>query len=698
MKPLLAAGLTLLWLGGQVGSAIAATTYFVSPTGTDISTCGTQIAPCKTITFTLVKTSGGDTVLVNAGNYNECVTVQPGNGVGGVTLVTAAYLNNATIGAATLDGTNQCDGGNGSSLFAVASVVDGSALRGFNVKHGGDSAIWGFGAVDITGNVVTASATSTIGGGIWVQMGNNLTDPNAKATIVNNAVTGNTANLDGGGIYVEASSSGVPSVVEIDSNTITGNMAGAGGGAFGSGITVFSVTAAASDSSTVKITSNTIDGNTASNSADGTHFGYGGGIFVATGSSVGAGTESITVGLKGSGNAVRNNVAEGYGGGISANLQPAPGSNHTIVVEGNTVSANTGKKAAGGIHVYGVELDMTSGTGTIHVQDNTVTGNHATGALADINDRGGGGLFAELYTFRTPTGINDFRIQRNSITGNDSSTLGGGASLLVLASDDPNSDGTTAPTDNTLSFTNNLLATNKALDPATTSARGGGEYVLVEAYGGQAAATVDHDFLTVASNKTDTASGGLEWDAFPGPNSLFTTGATALSLSNSIVVGNDGYGVGGGVMPGPGQAVSISYVDAFANVGADWESQLGVTPGVTPGVISVDPKLDLAYVPPLCSATIDKGDPAVAADAEPKPNGGKVNLGHLGNTPAAIQTFPDLNGDKTVDGIDVLGLAVSFAASAPDPRFNPAADLDFNATVDGLDLSYLTAFFGQTCP
>ena len=92
------------------------------------------------------------------------------------------------------------------------------------------------------------------------------------------------------------------------------------------------------------------------------------------------------------------------------------------------------------------------------------------------------------------------------------------------------------------------------------------------------------------------------------------------------------------------------------------------------------------------------GDPAIAPDLEPLPNGGRVNLGHLGNTASATRTFPDVNGDGTIDGLDVVRVAIAFAAMSPDPRYLAAADRDFNLIVDGDDLAYVTAFFAQSCP
>ena len=170
-----------------------------------------------------------------------------------------------------------------------------------------------------------------------------------------------------------------------------------------------------------------------------------------------------------------------------------------------------------------------------------------------------------------------------------------------------------------------------------------------------------------------------------------------FTLSNSIVFGNEAFGVGGTVIPGPSTTVAVSYTDAFGNPSGNFEAQLGVTPG-TNGIISVDPALDALFLPQLCGPTIDAGDPAIDATVEPVPNGGRVNLGHLGGTAGAARTFPDVNADGSVDGLDVLGIAVSFGSMSPDPRYFTAADRDLNTWIDGDDLAIVSAFYGQSCP
>lgn len=114
----------------------------------------------------------------------------------------------------------------------------------------------------------------------------------------------------------------------------------------------------------------------------------------------------------------------------------------------------------------------------------------------------------------------------------------------------------------------------------------------------------------------------------------------------------------------------------------------------------MDPKLGLDFALLPCSPATDLADPEVDFSSEPLPNGLRANLGHLGGTVTATPTLPDLNGDRQIDGMDLLRIAAAFAsdrALAPE-RFYAPADLDGNGLVDGDDLAFMAAFFGFECP
>jgi hypothetical protein len=681
----------------------AATIFYVTTTGTDSATCGPSATPCKTVQVAIDNASSGDTVVVSVGTYNECVVLPAPGALGGILLVSDQFLSTGAVGSAVLDGVDVCDA-DSASPGPVVKVADLSSIRGFAIEHGGDSGVWGLGAVAIANNTIKDNTTPTTGGGIWLSTGSYLSDPAASAQLVSNTIQNNISGSHGAGIYVDASGQGIPSRVVITGNTLSTNIAGGTDVAFGGGIAVFTDTSAATDTSSVVITTNTLDGNVANGAAVGAALAYGGGIFVATGGIAGLGTETVAVGDSDSGNILRNNVSAGYGGGISVSAQPAPGAAHTIEVDGNSITANTGGHGGGGLHLFAFAVDRAAGAPQVVVEasTNTITGNHALGELSDPLAAGGGGILAELYSQRTAASDISFTIAGNKIQSNDTTTHGGGASLLASADDDPQSDGATAPTGASISFHNNLISTNAARDESAGVPSGGGVHGLAVARGDSALAELPASFLTVADNETELDTGGVEWQDLLLQNSLGTTGSAAFALTNSIVSGNEGYGVGYVLPLDPSSAVTLTYNDAFGNISGNYESQLGDQTG-TNGNISIDPELDDLFLPLICGPVVDQGDPAIPATEEPLPNGGRVNLGHLGNTPSATRTFPDVNGDGTIDGLDVMGIAVSFnsctgASCADSSRYFTAADRDLNDIIDGQDLAYVSAFYAQSCP
>jgi uncharacterized repeat protein (TIGR01451 family) len=682
---------------------LAAHLFYAATTGVDSPTCGAATNPCKTIQAAIDKTGSGDTVIVADGTYTECFVAVPGSGVGGVTVMSNQFLSTGLVSSAIVDGATVCDTASGTP-GPVAKVFDLSAVVGMLIKDGGDSCVVGLGAVRIMDNVISNCTSPTTGGGIRLTTGINLSDAQAQAQIESNTVTTNTSAGDGGGIFVDATAQGIPSRVAISFNNASTNTAGGVLAASGAGIAVHTDTAGAGDLSSVILRSNTVTGNTASGPAAGPTSSFGGGIYVETGAVAGLGTETVSVGVSGFGNTVRTNVAAGFGGGISVRAQPAPGARHSVDVTANTVSANTGNRGGGGVHLYARAADRAVGAPTVVVttSENAITGNHALGDLADLAIAGGGGIYAELYSSRTAAAGARLEISGNTIESNVATTHGGGASLLASADDDPQSDGAVAATGALVTFHNNLVAKNAARDATADGPSGGGVHGLVIARGALAQAGVSLTFLTLADNETELGTGGIEWQDRLVPDSLGSPGTGSFLLADSIVSGNDGYGVGYSALLAPATTVAYAYNDTYGNVSGNYEAALGDPTG-TNGNVSVDPELDALFLPLLCGPTIDAGDPSIPAANEPLPNGGRVNMGHLGNTTAATRTFPDVNGDGTVDGLDVMAIAVSFnsctGASCADPsRYFLAGDRDLNGVIDGADLAYVSAFYAQSCP
>ncbi len=295
-------------------------------------------------------------------------------------------------------------------------------------------------------------------------------------------------------------------------------------------------------------------------------------------------------------------------------------------------------------------------------------------------------------------------VSGNDIRNNTTKTYGGGALLYSSANADPNLDGNVGATGTRFIFRNNLLAKNGAGGGAvpTLPGVGGGAYVYAQALGGLAIASVDLNFLTLASNNAESGAGGIELESLVAADSQNNPGTVQLKLRDSIVASNQGVGVGSASGTVDCTQATFGYDDTFGNASGDYD---GAYSGCTSlGALTADPKLDtLNFAPALCSATIDAADPAEPYALERVPNGGRANMGHLGDTDGAVFTLPDMNGDGLVDGVEVLQVALSFLATPLDTaRWNAAANVDNDGVsanlIDGTDLAGVAATFGLSCP
>lgn len=61
-----------------------------------------------------------------------------------------------------------------------------------------------------------------------------------------------------------------------------------------------------------------------------------------------------------------------------------------------------------------------------------------------------------------------------------------------------------------------------------------------------------------------------------------------------------------------------------------------------------------------------------------------------------VDRSPDINGDHTVNVLDLVRVALAFGTSSGQPGFNPNADLNRDNTVNILDLVDVAANFGRT--
>ncbi len=588
---------------------------------------------------------------------------------------------------------------------------------------------------DITGNVALLG-----GGGIYVEaLGQ--TNRRRPVLVANNVVRNNTTTegrAQGAGILVRTiGGTGADIPIVVTQNTVEGNsnlalnnvQASYGGGiaalGYGLGLHTIDITnnsiknnnagglgggiamlTSGAPGSTLRLTAsgNTVEGNTAVG-PDGTD-GFGGGIWCET---LGLGTETIDI----TRNAVRSNTTfPRDGGGIAAWAYPAATvtGSQKVTVASNIVTGNQAANAGGGVQVFLVGADLpATAVAEVIARDNTITGNSIS-----LPQGQAGGLFAIHESQRTSAPGLKLTVERNTITGNSTTLAGAGAVVWVASNADPDSNGAQELTTASVQFQHNVITGNHAVDAVDLAAVGGGFFTLLQATG-TATATLQFDFNTVFDNDADNGAGGIEIESQTALDAtLADEGRAVLQISNSIVADNLGTGVGG---PIPGQIGTISdggtgnldvtafsYNDVFGNdPGGNYDAWFGNRTGLL-GNVSVDPQLNAAGVPVAmggrpaqCSGSVNRGDPALPFSAEPSPNGNRVNIGHLGGTSSATTSLADVNGDFSVDGVDVLRIATSFASSTGQPRYLIGADIDRDGQVDGDDLALVATQFGTSC-
>jgi hypothetical protein len=716
--------------------AHAQTTYYVSPSGDDATGDGSAGNPYRTIQFVYENISvDGDTIRALPGTYDECgvlvaaLFVPPvGTDFDGkpVEIVADAFEQSGDSTATILEKDPVlCSSGQPEIVIGHRTT-----LRGFTIRGGGASGILTRGSATVTNNIIENN-TSTSGGGIFVYTANCYygdTQVDISDNIIRNNdaefADGDTESGSGGGVYVTAQAltlecgtlpnEGSPQVT-IENNVIENNTAEIAGG----GVYAFTNTTSPAFPATVTVTNNTIDGNLAGIVGAAGAGGTGGGIFVTT---FGYYTEDIVL----SDNDIRVNTATGSGGGLTAQIDSLVLGDHSVTVNDNVLTGNTAEADGGGMNLflYAQDLDAAQSL-EFSVEHNTATGNMCSGVSA-----GGGGLVGIFQSIRSAATGMSFSIEGNRLTDNVAEVVGGGASLLVSAESDdaslPVPDGMLSPATATIDFKNNLVARNDAIDMGggAGGGAGGGVFTFLLSFG-EATATTNITLDTIVENTNELGSGGVEIEVYTGlDNQGMDEGLAVVTLTDSIVADNVGFGIGG---PFPGGGTSnlnlntIEYSDLYNNTDVltsgnpvqNYEGWVNDRTGFF-GNISEDPMLTAfpAYKPMECSPVLDAADPATDFSLEPKPDGNRANMGHLGGTdslPGAnaaasdVTSLPDPSGDGRIDGVDVLRISTSFGATSGAARYLPEADLDGVCSVgaipcvDGNDLALVTSIYGQSC-
>ncbi|RYD92828.1 MAG: T9SS type A sorting domain-containing protein, partial [Sphingobacteriales bacterium] len=324
-----------------------------------------------------------------------------------------------------------------------------------------------FTMTDVTLNDNTTNNSPGNGGGLHIT-------GTGSVTIVGGTVSNNEAGAEGGGLW---NGTGIMSIdgTVISNNTASGNDATQGGGG------IYNL-----NSGTINIVNATISNNT----ADGTA-GSGGGILNDVGSQLNITDTEIS-----------GNMANRAGGGIEDNSGSSTIILNNVTLTGNTTGSAPGN--GGGLHITGAGSatitggiinnntaveggGLWNGTGTLTVNNATVSGNIATGATTTD---GGGGIFNNGGTLI----VNASTISGNATTG----LFGRGGGIHV--------NGGTATV---------MVST---ISGNTALANGGGVYNN---------GTLTLNANTITLNSATVSGGGI-----------YNNSATGTSIKNTISAGN----------------------------------------------------------------------------------------------------------------------------------------------------------------
>jgi hypothetical protein len=280
----LSCALTVAFLLGPSGSALAASTWYVNGvSGSDTNTCTSSATACKTIGHAIALAASGDTITIAAATYTENLTISISltiRGASASTTIVDGHLDlpsstsTVTIAGLTIQNGFAVNGGginnNGLALTIVSSTVSGNRAVGTNSGGFGGGIYNASGTltlrnVTVSNNQATAQGIDGSGGGIYTH---------GPLTITSSTVSGNyveypgvNALLQGGGIYSDGGK------VTITNSTLSDNYLFADAiGAIAQGGGIWT-------NAKLSLTNSTVSGNSASAYGGG----FGGGIYVASG-------------------------------------------------------------------------------------------------------------------------------------------------------------------------------------------------------------------------------------------------------------------------------------------------------------------------------------------------------------------------------------------------------------------------------
>ncbi len=465
-------------------------------------------------------------------------------------------------------------------------IGDGSSLKGFTVKGGGEAGVRTTGSTLVEKNVITGNASSQWGGGLNSDVSNasgpsKVADPmlcwsetslsctseaNCSVCEKDHAIectdseacapteAGDCVSLGPCLVFKQAT---------IDDNEISGNVAADDAG----GLNV-NVIAGYGAGARAVITANTISGNTSI--ADG------GGAYLYTYAYYGGKAES-----KMTGNTVSSNAADAYGGGIASWNQSWGGGVSRAAITTNTIEGNSAGVDGGGswsgVGYFGESYY--DADDKFDITGNTVSSNSAA--------RDGGGIAVALWRSAYYDVLPKATVESNTVADNTSGHAGGGIDLYlqsVFAFDYP------------VAAENGILADKNTVTGNTAGELGGGISAVLQGYYSFSMDVMRVEQNTIRENSASTGGGGayLETDSsyilggklqkapqqFPFPNES--------SFSNNLLLGNvahneDATGVGGGAF-----VVLVAGTSGFATAGIDFATMQSNRADMGGGAVEVE--------------------------------------------------------------------------------------------------------------
>lgn len=423
----------------SLNSEVSASTIRVTPSGSDTSSCGTDVSPCKTIQYAINKASSGDVILVASGTYIYNAAIDLCS-----FLTTPAVVCYVDKHITLLGGYNEgnwsvsdpetyltiIDGQNTRRGLAIIAYNQSASLHmeGFTIQNGRAQGTTGGGDF----------YTFAFGGGLWAQ--NSSVNLRNVKFLNNRAQGGNTITTyggagSGGGLAIQSTKNNV--VSELENVTFSGNQALGGGGgdrggiAIGGGLYIYEATLVGNN---IWFQDNLSKGGTSNGNGTDSSFylqadGLGGAIGVQQNSSMSltylTGTNNQAIG----GNASMTGGG-GFGGGIhveQATITIADSSfRNNEAVGGN--AQNGGVAFGGAIETFNANIQLNR----VEVISNVALSGSTTNGGNVGSPGGGGGYFADFQNSHTGTILNSVFADNEILVGTTGTVIGGGGGGLVI--------------------------------------------------------------------------------------------------------------------------------------------------------------------------------------------------------------------------------------------------------------------------